>query len=219
MATTLLAYAAPALAATGAGDVDPLASVLTRTDVPPALGIPKDGRFDYDASSARRSPIGLCQVGPGGTELSSAGGPGVEAMVVLEGSGYREVDERVYIYPTDPAAARAWTSVQRRARRCDTVSVTPIDDNGTTGGGSLVSTYTTGRVGRAHSAVWISESVRADAPGTEAAGSVTTTYTVLRRTGRVIVATWLYLNGDYRTTRAQRSAVDRLSGVLTNRWR
>jgi hypothetical protein len=191
----------------------PPPELLTRADVPAALGKPKPIAQNYSAASMTPSDIGLCTPTTGQPELTVGGAAGWLSTVILTGKGYREVNERLNTFATEGAAASTFAELQSAAAQCSGMSRSPIsDDPSHPISGRYVNTNSTGMTG---TGVWISINTKVRSPDEQIDGSVTTTYTVYRQNLNVITATWIYFNGTKSTTASQRRAVNNLSLKLT----
>lgn len=188
--------------------------LLTASDVPAALGAPKTTPDAYDAGRLRPGRVDLCTPATGARPLAVVAPGGWQAMVLVKGRGYREVDEQVRQYAGEAAAATAMARLSGLATQCSGTARIPMDSSGSMDLGYYTNTNTTGTDG---DAVWIQVDSRITAPDPQANGSRTTTFTVYRVSGSRLTVTWLYQNGTARTSAAQRSAVLALSADLTER--
>ena len=191
----------------------PPAELLTRADVPAALGRPKPIAQNYSAASMTPSDMGLCTPTTGQPELTVGGAAGWLSTVILTGRGYREVNERLNTFATAGAAESTFAQLQSAAAQCSGISRSPVSDDASHPiSGTYVNTNSTGMTG---TGVWISTNTKVKSSDTQIDGSVTTTYTVYRQNLNVITATWIYFNGTKSTTASQRRAVNHLSLALT----
>jgi hypothetical protein len=216
-----VALAAPAQAVAPTGDQSYLLRVLAPSDVPVALGTPLPDATEHDRSRIARAVLPICsrQDGAQSAPVEVGGAGGFEGLVVTtkDDQTYREVDEVVALYPAAAAAARAWRQVRAKARACNrTVVVTDVDP-ADPNAGQQADAYRSGSVAGAD-AVWVSQSSAWRSADQEIDGTMTTSYTVLRRSGNAVVATWTYINGHPTTTPAERRATVALSGTLAERW-
>lgn len=206
-ATLGTALAAPAANAAQAPDW-----LLSRGDVPAALGTPKPGKTNYMVEAARPSTWDLCLPKTGGPTATVGLAAGWEATVVVSGRGYREINERFSAFASEPTAQATFQQLTASAAACSGTSREPVNQAGSVRDGVVVNTNTTGTL--PDGSVWVETDRRWRAPGDEANGSTTTTYTVYRLAGNTIVVTWLYQNGTATTTARQKTALNALSAEL-----
>ncbi len=188
--------------------------MLAPQDVPAALGAPKPGRNNYTVDNGTTSDMGLCVPKTGGPELTVSGAAGWLTTVVLTGTGYREVNERLSTFASTGAAASTFATLQAEAAQCNGMSSVPIsDDSSHPVAGRYKNTNSSGTTG---DGVWISIDTKVNSTDPRIDGSVTTTYTVFRQSLNAITQTWVYFNGTKTTTAKQRRAVNALALELTN---
>jgi hypothetical protein len=206
-ATLGTALAAPAANAAQAPDW-----LLSRGDVPTALGTPKPGKVNYMVEGAKPATWDICLPKTGGPEATVGLAAGWDATVVLSGRGYREVNERFSAFASEPTAQATFQQLTAAAAACSGTSRRPVNESGSVRDGVVVNTNTTGTL--ADGSVWVQTDARSRVPGDRTTVSTTSTYTVYRLAGNAIVVTWLYQNGPETTTGRQRAAVNGLSAQL-----
>lgn len=212
---TALGVQAPAAGTVPQGDQSVLDRLLSPADVPRALGAAPTDPFKSDRGT--KSPSDVFGCWPDDAALSAP--TGFTAMVDTSrpsGQLYREVDEVVSLFSSVSAAKRAWRLVVAGARGCDG-RVVVSDAADPPDGSTITDRYTSG-TSAGGNAVWVSESSRWSTSDPISNGAVTTVYTVYRKSGKAIVATWTYVNGKAQTNAAERRAVLDLSATLTARW-
>lgn len=199
-------------AATGAHAAPAPGWLLSRSDVPAALGTPKPGKANYMVEGAKATTWDICLPATGGPKATVGLAAGWEATVVLTGRGYREVNERLSTFASEPTAQATFQQLTSAAAACSGTSREPMNDAGSVRDGVVVSRNSTGTL--PDGSVWVQTDRRWRAPGDEANGSTTSTYTVYRLSGNAIVVTWLFQNGSATTTPKQKTAVNALSAEL-----
>jgi hypothetical protein len=204
MAAALAAAAAPSAHAAPAPD-----GLLSRADVPAALGTPKPGKVNYMVTGVNAAQWDICLPTTGGTPARIGLAAGWEVTVVLTGRGYREVNERLATFASEPAAQSTFEQLAAAAASCTGTSREPVNQSGSVRDGVIVNTNTNGVL--PFGAVWVQTDRRSRVPGDRTTVSTTSTYAVYRQSLNTITVTWLFQNGPSTTTARQRAAVNALS--------
>lgn len=186
--------------------------LLSRADVPAALGTPKPGKANYMVEGAKPTTWDICLPKTGGAKATVGLAAGWDATVVLTGRGYREVNERLSTFASGPTAQATFQQLTASAAACSGTSREPVNQAGSVRDGVIVYTNTTGVL--PDGSVWVQTDGIARIPGDRANRSTTSTYTVYRLSDNTIFVTWLYQNGTATTSPKQKAAVNALSAEL-----